>query len=296
MIGYCSVIILIDSGSTHNFISERTATLLRLLVVPTEPFKVQVANGDSLKCRGRFDEASLNLQGVVFSLTLYSLPLTGLDIVLGIQWLELLGLVMCDWKRLTMEFLWENKLRRLTGIGRQDIQETSLQELSKTIRPNQALFALCFQITQTATDGTVHPHMKELLQAFSDIFAAPSNLPPTRAVDHGITLKEGTEPVNVRPYRYAHFQKNEIEKQVQDMLTTGLVRPSTSPFSSLVLLVKKKDGNWRFCTDYRALNTTIVKDRFPIPTIEDILDELHGASYFTKLDLRAGYHQVRVNP
>lgn len=154
----------------------------------------------------------MNLQGVVFSLTLYSLPLIGLDIVLGIQWLELLGSVMCDWKRLTMEFLWENKLRRLTGIGRQDIQETSLQELSKTIRPNQALFALCFQITQTATDGTVHPHMKELLQAFSDIFAAPSSLPPTRAVDHGITLKEGTEPVNVRPYRYAHFQKNEIEK------------------------------------------------------------------------------------
>jgi hypothetical protein len=138
--------------------------------------------------------------------------------------------------------------------------------------------------------------MKELLQAFLDIFTDPSSLPPTREVDHIITLKEGTELVNVWPYRYAHYQKNEIEKQVQDMFTSGLVRPSTSPISSPVLLVKKKDGNWRFYTDYRALNAATVKDRFPIPTVEDMLDELYGASYFTKLDLRAGYHQVRVNP
>lgn len=100
--------------------------------------------------------------------------------------------------------------------------------------------------------------------------------------------------MNVKPYRYTPHKKDEIERQVKEMLPRGIIKVSHNPFASPVLLVKKKDGTWRLCVDYRHLNAIIVKDRFPMLVVEEILDELAGATYFTKLDLRSGYHQIRM--
>ena len=120
------MVVLIDSGSTYNFISEKMASMLQLPVIPTYSFHVRVANGEPLKCRGRFESVHITLQGIPFTLTLYALPLVGLDLVLGVQWLEQLGTVECNWKKLTMKFQWSNQTHILQGMDtshQQHIQE-----------------------------------------------------------------------------------------------------------------------------------------------------------------------------
>jgi len=140
----------------------------------------------------------------------------------------------------------------------------------------------------------MEPELALLLHTYQDVFAVPNGLPLTRSHDHTISLITGTDPVKVRPYRYSYSQKEKIENMVKNMLQEGIIVPSTSPFSFPIVLVKKKDGIWRFCTDYRALNAITIKHSFPIPTVDELIDELFRGQYFSKLNLRAGYHQVLV--
>nr|KYP43037.1 Transposon Ty3-I Gag-Pol polyprotein [Cajanus cajan] len=143
--------------------------------------------------------------------------------------------------------------------------------------------------------NNVEPEIAILLHTYKDVFDVPQGLPPNRTHDHSIPLLPNTKPVRVKPYRYPHSQKEQIEKMVSDMLQEGLIIPSNSPFSSPIVLVKKKDGTWRFCTNYRALNAITIKDSFPMPTVDELLDELFGAQFFSKLDLRSGFHQILLN-
>ena len=112
--------------------------------------------------------------------------------------------------------------------------------------------------------------------------------------DHAINLILGSVPPNIRPYRYPYAQKSEIEHMVAEMLETCIIQPSQSSFSTPIVMVLKKEGSWHTCPYYRELNKLTIKYKFPIPVIDELLDELHGAIYFTKIDLHLGYHQIRM--
>jgi hypothetical protein len=154
--------------------------------------------------------------------------------------------------------------------------------------------ALLEQPAAATTDSAVPPKIQLVLTEFADVFAEPKGLPPSRQYDHAITLEADAKPPNSKPYHYSPLQKDEIERQVTEMLHSGVIAHSMSPYAAPVLLVKKKDGSWRFCIDYRRLNLATVKNKFPLPIVDELLDELAGATLFSKLDLRAGYHQIRM--
>ena len=130
---------------------------------------------------------------------------------------------------------------------------------------------------------------------YSEVFPEDlPGLPPDRQVEFRIDLLPGTTPIAKGPYRLAPTEMKELMMQLQELLDKGFIRPSSSPWGAPVLFVKKKDGSMRMCIDYRELNKATIKNRYPLPRIDDLFDQLQGLNYFSKIDLRSGYHQLKV--
>jgi hypothetical protein len=240
------------------------------------------------------------------------LPLQCYDMILGEDWLEEVSPLWVDYKSKQLGFTYQG-----TRVSLQGVQDniTSYQSISghkfQRLLNHGAVYH-CIQLllinhdNDLPTEGHAsrvceiqnieqHPiplRIQQLIDSFAHLYNSPTRLPPHRLADHQIPLMSGAQPVKVRSYRYSPTQKTEIKKQLKEMLTQGIIHPSTSPFASPVILVKKKDGSWQFCVDYRHLNVITIKNKHPMPIVDELLDELVGACWFTKLDFSAGYHQV----
>ncbi|CAA0834155.1 Unknown protein, partial [Striga hermonthica] len=241
------VIVLVDNGSSHNFINTDLSQKLKLPTTKIEPFEVRVANGERLQCTESFRKVPIKFNGVTVKADLYALPLVGPNVVLGVQWLEGLGKVTTDYQTGIMEFNSRGRQVTLSAGNEKGTKEVGLKSIQRVWRGGGQIFAVVVENIEAHMDQDEQQQgdVRNFLGEFEGVLGEPKGLPPHREFDDRIPLINEQHAIHIHPYRYAHFQKTEIERQVAEMLESGLIQHSKSPFSSPVLLAKKKDGTWR---------------------------------------------------
>ncbi|CAJ2679667.1 unnamed protein product [Trifolium pratense] len=293
-IGGRRVLTLIDSGATSNFIASKLVNELSLAVTETPAYIIEVGIGEKVKNHRVCEELGFSIQDVKFQQHFFIMELGGSEMVLGMDWLASLGNIEANFGNLCLKWEVQGNKYMIQGDPSMCNSQVNWRTLLKAISKEGMGFYVHEVQAENQSNHGINSDWEEVIVRFEEVFNMPTGLPPPREHDHAIVLQPGASIPNRRPYRYPFYQKNEIEKMVKEMMQAGIIRHSTSPFSSPILLVKKKDGGWRFCTDYRALNKVTVVNKFPIPVIEELLDELGGAIIFSKLDLKSGYHQIRM--
>jgi hypothetical protein len=172
------------------------------------------------------------------------------------------------------------------------VREISAMQLKKCYQKGCQLFAA--RVEEVFQNMVLNMEDHRVLKEFEDVFHEVPGLPPKRDIDFSINLMPGAAPISKSPYRMSTPELKELQLQLEEILKKGYIHLSMSPWGSQVLFVKKKDGTLRLCIDFRQLNKVTVKNKYPLPRIDDIFDQLKDAKIFSKIDLRSGYHQVRI--
>ena len=299
--------VLIDSGATHNFVA---TSFVRKSGVPTRPTcitKVHLADG-STNATGRLCVGlTVDLPPYSFTSDFLVTDLGNYDVILGMPWLQqenplidfALGTVKVGHHSLLGGR--ESKPPQILMLDARTMFRTlktsSVHEVFiATLKANPESAPSDPLRPQTDLSDSASQELYGLLREFKGVFDEPTQLPPVRSHDHHIDLKPGSTPPEQRTYRMSPLELREVQRQLEEYLDRGWIRPSSSPFGAPILFARKKDGSLRMCVDYRALNDLTIKNRYPLPRIDELLDQLHGAKWFTALDLWSGYHQVRVHP
>ncbi|GJR90019.1 putative reverse transcriptase domain-containing protein [Tanacetum coccineum] len=222
------------------------------------------------------------------------------DAIIGMDWLaKYQAVIVCAEK--IVRIPWRNKTLIIHGDGSTQGNVTRLNIISctkmqKYMEKGFPIF-LAHVTAKEVEDKSKKKRLEDvpIVQDFPEVFPEDlPGLPPTRQVEFQIDLVPGAAPVARAPYRLAPSEMKELSEQLKELSDKGFIRPSSSPWGAPVLFVKKKDGSFRMCIDYRELNKLTVKNRYPLPRIDDLFDQLQGSSVYSKIDLRSGYHQLRV--
>ncbi|GJS02952.1 putative reverse transcriptase domain-containing protein [Tanacetum coccineum] len=248
--------VLFDSRADRSFISISLASKLNIPSITIDTFyEIEMADGNLVSTNTVIKGCTLTLLNQPFEIDLMPFKLGSFDVVIGMDWLSKYhAKILCD----------EKVIHIPINVMEKKLDEKKLEDI---------------------------PVVKEFPNVFPEDLPG---LPPIRQVEFQIDLIPGAAPVARTPYRLAPSEMQELSNQLQELTDRGFIRPSTSPWGAPVLFVKKKDGSFRMCIDYRELNKLTIKNRYPLPRIDDLFDQLQGSSVYSKIDLRSGYHQLRV--
>ncbi|GKA87969.1 putative reverse transcriptase domain-containing protein [Tanacetum coccineum] len=266
---------LFESGADYSFVS---TTFIPLLVKePSElgfRFEIEIASGQLVEIDKVIKGRKLEIEGHVFDIDLIPFGHGSFDVIIGMDWLSNhKAEIICHEKVVRIPLL-DGKVLRV--LGERPEEKARLLVSAKTRDKKQEEIVVVRYFPKVFPDDL-------------------SGLPPLREIEFRIELIPGAVPIAKSPYHLAPSELEELSGQLKELQDKGFIRPSSSSWVALVLFVKKKDGSFRMCTDYRELNKLTVKNRYPIPRINDLFDQLQRSQFFSKIDLRSGYHQLRVH-
>jgi hypothetical protein len=264
-------LILFDSGASHSFISQKFSAKCQLPFYHSKGSFMVATPGGKIATNQLNQSVPIQLGSHIVKTTLLVLGLENVDIILGANWMTLHQVVL-------------DVASRIVEINSLFCGNFTL------ILPSQGSTQSC-ALSMTELPLKKIPVVCEYADVFPDELLG---MPPDRDIEFTIELQPGTTPISKRPYRMPPTELAELKKQLQELLDKGFIRPSTSPWGCPALFVKKKDESLRLCIDYRPLNALTIKNKYPLPRIDVLFDQLVGAKVFSKTDLRSGYHQIKI--
>ncbi|GKA45399.1 putative reverse transcriptase domain-containing protein [Tanacetum coccineum] len=293
--------ILFDTGADRSFISTAFSSLINIAPTSLENcYDVELADGKLVKIDTIIRGCTLNFLDHPFNIDLMPVELGSFDVIIGMDWLRRYhAVIVCDEKLVQVPY--GNETLTFRGNESSNGRESRLAVISYSKAQEYMAKGCQVFLAQISAkkeeDKSERKQIEDvpIVRDFPEVFPEDlPGLPPARPVEFQIDLIPGAAPVARAPYRLAPSEMKELSEQLQELSDKGFIRPSSSPWGAPVLFVKKKDGSFRMCIDYRELNKLTVKNRYPLPRIDDLFDQLQGSSIYSKIDLRSGYHQLRV--
>ena len=288
-------LILIDNGAEINHISNKFCLAAGIKLQKAD-FEAQMANSSKERMESTTDKVRISIGPYTESMRLAANTLN-YDVILGKKWTSEHN-AKIDCLNNVIEFQHRNRTHKITASEGPPTDTLSVNSIEKHSKREYHVYAIVLRNTEAPENQSMPHGLTKLLTRYKDVFPEklPPGLPPRRSKDYEIDLVHGAVPQRKGLYRMSDTELKEVQNKLTELIDLEFIRPSSSPWGAPVLFASKKDGGLRFCIDYRALNRLTVKNSYPLPRVDDLLDQLNSAKYYSKIDLLMGYHQIRLSP